>query len=77
MNSLRLVSVGKNPITPISFEEAQEIIRAQVERTLEVPVPEGALVDLNNASSTATSTNATSTETEVGITQDAVAETLE
>ncbi len=56
--SIRLVSVGKTPVTPISFEEAQKILNENKESILTVPVPEDVLVDTNNAS-TSTSTNTT------------------
>jgi cell shape-determining protein MreC len=62
--SLRLVGVGKSPITPVSFEEAQQIVADNIANNLTVAIPEGVLVTLNatSASSSATSTkNATTT----------------
>ena len=45
--SIRLVSVGSTPITPISFQEAQEILKQNKTTVLTVPVPEEILVDTN------------------------------
>lgn len=56
INSLRYVSVGKTPLNPISFEEARGVIDSARLELLQVSVPEGILVEVERASSTATST---------------------
>ncbi len=56
LSSMRLVSIGSTPVTPISFEEAQVILAGQRERLLIVPVPEDKLIEIDSATSTATST---------------------
>lgn len=55
---LRFVSVGRRPLQPIAFEEAQAILREQRESLFTVPVPEDILIELDTASSTATGTEA-------------------
>lgn len=64
INSLRYVSVGKTPLTPISFEEARGVVSSARLELLQISVPEGILVEVDGgeSSSTATSTEATSTE---------------
>lgn len=59
--SIRLVSVGKNSLRDISFEEAQKILSDTKTTLFTVPVPEHILVEATSATSTATS----STETTV------------
>lgn len=58
INSLRYVSVGKTPLNPISFEKAREVVDTARRDLLQISVPEGILVEVDdeNASSTATST---------------------
>lgn len=65
LQSLRVVSVGTQSLTPQSFAAARETVEAARETLLKVPVPEGVLVDVleDTASSTsASSTTASSTE---------------
>jgi cell shape-determining protein MreC len=57
LGSMRLVSIGKTPVQPISFAEAQAILAQQKERLFVVPVPDTILIDLE-ATSTSTSTDA-------------------
>lgn len=57
INSLRYVSVGKTPLNPISFEEAREVVDSARRELLQISVPEGILVEVeDNASTTATTT---------------------
>lgn len=55
---LRLVSVGQLPLQPISFEEAQNIVREIKSEVFKVPVPEGVLVT-TDSTTTATTTAST------------------
>ncbi|MCA9361606.1 hypothetical protein KC845_03555 [Candidatus Kaiserbacteria bacterium] len=55
LSSMRLVSVGKTPVSTISFEEAQEILKTQRQNLL-LPIPADVLVEVN-ATSTATSSD--------------------
>ena len=56
LSSLRYVSVGSQPIQPISFEAEKDIVdKIRLDLTT-VPVPAGVLVDVNPATTTATST---------------------
>lgn len=58
LSSLRLVSVGSTPVSPVSFEDALKVLAEQRAALLKVPVPEGVLVVASStASSTATSTD--------------------
>ncbi|MEX0913036.1 MAG: rod shape-determining protein MreC [Candidatus Paceibacterota bacterium] len=54
INSLRYVSVGKRPLTPISFEEARATIDSARRELLQVPVPEGVLVEVDIEVATST-----------------------
>lgn len=58
LSSMRLVSIGKTPVQPVTFEEAQAMVATQKERLLVVPVPDTILVDLDSASTSASSTPA-------------------
>ncbi len=52
LSSLRLVSVGKVPLLPITFEEAQDIV-AEVQKTVfEVAVPDHVLVKPQDSTTT-------------------------
>lgn len=64
INSLRLVSVGTTPLRGLSFEEARAEVEGAKREFLMVDVPEGVLVDVGSASSTATSTDDVATSTE-------------
>jgi|GEM_PF-2755498 len=48
INSLRQISVGTIPLTEISFEEARQVVEETKINFLQVPVPEGVLVDIDN-----------------------------
>ncbi len=62
--SMRLVSVGSTPVTPVTFAEAQAILAGQRAALLSVPVPEEVLiVASSSATSTSTSTPASSAST--------------
>lgn len=64
ISSMRLVSVGSTPVSPVTFEEAQQILVKEREMLFKVPVPEGVLVvATSSATSTATSTATTSVST--------------
>jgi len=52
--SLRLVSVGKVPSVPVSFEEAQDIVAEAHKTVFEVAVPDHILVKPQNGSTTTT-----------------------
>ena len=54
--SLRLVSVGENPLLPVSFEQAQKIVHELTASPLIVAIPEGVLVTTKKVSTTSTST---------------------
>jgi hypothetical protein len=56
LGSMRLVSIGKTPVQPVSFAEAQAMVATQKERLLVVPVPDGILIDIDTAT-TSTSTD--------------------
>jgi cell shape-determining protein MreC len=58
---LRLVAVGEAPASPLSFEEAQALIKDVKNKLFAVPIPDHMLVTTDTGSSTATST-ATSTQ---------------
>ncbi len=55
LQSLRMVSVGERAIPEISFDEAKKIVEEVKSSFLEVPVPDGVLVDAHSTT-TATST---------------------
>ena len=55
--SIRFVSVGKHPLTNISFEEAQKNVEETTISVLTVPVPDDILVDTQSGTSTGTTTN--------------------
>ena len=60
LSSMRLVGVGRTPLQPISFEEAQEIVSEVKTSLLQVPVPDGVLVvTQEEASSTQESASTT------------------
>lgn len=59
---IQFVSVGAEPLTTISFEEAKEIVERVRTDVLSVPVPGDVLVDVESGTSTATSTQATTTD---------------
>ena len=58
LQSLRFVTVSKDALSPLGFEEAKEVVENVRLDLLSVPVPEGVLVDVpvDEATSTATST---------------------
>ena len=62
--SIAYVSVGTEPITSITFEEAKEIVDLVRDDMLTVPVPQGILVDTEFSTTTATTTATSSLETE-------------
>lgn len=62
ISSLRYVTVGTRSLSAISFDEAKEVIDQTRRDFLEVPVPEGVLVDVEQATSTSTP-EATATST--------------
>jgi len=55
--SIRFVSVGKHPLTNISFEDAQKNVEETKISVLTVPVPDDILVDTQSGTSTGTTTN--------------------
>lgn len=65
INALRLVAIGKRPLSPVDFETARAVIQETKSLLLEVKLPEGVLIDAGSATSSATSTTATSTEEEI------------
>lgn len=60
LQSIRFVSVGTSPLSPLSFEEATEVVSNVREDLLTIPVPEGVLIDVVDDTGT---TAATSTPT--------------
>ena len=48
IGELRVVSVGTRPLSVIDFEAAREIINQARRELLEVPVPEGVLIDVES-----------------------------
>ena len=61
LSSIRLVGVGRTPLAPISFEEAQEIVKDEKAALLQVPVPEDILIVADQGTTTPSNT-ATSSE---------------
>lgn len=57
ISSLRHVMVGNRSLSSISFNEAKSVVENTRRDFLKVPVPEGVLVDIQNSTSTATSTS--------------------
>ena len=56
LQSLRYVAVGTDPLQPVSFEEAQQVVTDVLSDLLSVPVPPDILTIVLEATSTATST---------------------
>lgn len=56
---IRYVSVGSAPIAAMTFEEAKAAVESVRADLLTVPVPQGILIDTEDATSTATSTGET------------------
>lgn len=54
INSLRYVTVGKKPLTPISFEEARKVVDSARGELLQVSLPEGVLVKVDTEEATST-----------------------
>lgn len=54
---IQFVSVGAEPLTTITFEEAKEIVEHVRTDVLSVPVPGDVLVDVESGTSTATTTD--------------------
>ncbi len=63
INSLRYVSVGKNPVTNISFEEARIVVEQAKRDILNIDVPEGVLVDIDTEIASSTEEGVVSTST--------------
>lgn len=64
LQNVRVVTVGTAPAETMSFEDARAVVDAVREELFTVPVPEGVLIDITDATSTATTTPAaTSTAT--------------
>ncbi len=63
LSSLRLVGVGDAPLEPVSFEEAQAIVKESKDALFGVPVPEDLLITADSASTTASSTASTTVGT--------------
>lgn len=56
INALRVVAIGLRPLNPVDFETARQVIQDARAELLEVPVPEGVLIEAESATSTATTT---------------------
>lgn len=61
ISSLRYVSVGKRPLSVISFDEAKAVVDTIRKDLLNVPVPEGVLIDAESELASSTAETATST----------------
>lgn len=64
ISELRLVSVGTRPLSTIDFESARQVINEARKQVLQVPVPEGVLVDVTPETQTATTTEEVTNNTE-------------
>jgi len=64
LSSIRLVSVGITPIQSVSFEEAQAILTEIKSDLFTVPVPDTILVDLENGTTTSSTSDVTEEENE-------------
>lgn len=62
LQGLRLVGVGEEPLRPLSFDEAKAVVAGVRQNFLEIPVPQGVLVDVPETGTTTATTTATSTE---------------
>lgn len=62
LQSIRLVSVGTAPVTPVSFETARTYVSEGRETLFTIPVPAGVLVD-EHASTTPSTATSTATTT--------------
>ncbi len=63
--SMRLVAVGSTPVTPVSFEEAQEILAAEREALLMISVPDDVLIGIEEEASETETELETGAEVEV------------
>jgi len=54
LSSIRLVSVGRTPLEPVSFEEAQAVVEQVKTDLFTVPVPDEILVDTTSTTSSST-----------------------
>jgi cell shape-determining protein MreC len=64
LQSIRFVSVGSVPLTPISFEDALDIVQRTRTDLTKVPVPSGVLVDVGETASSSASTTPIGERTE-------------
>jgi cell shape-determining protein MreC len=70
INSLRAVSVGSRPLSVIDFEAAREVVEKARLDFLTVNVPTGVLIDVESATTSATSTLETATSTSDEVTEE-------
>lgn len=63
LQSLQYVQVGTEPLMPVSFAEARDLVADTRTTYFTVPVPEGVLVDITEGASATTSTATTTTAT--------------
>ena len=60
IQSIRYVSVGRTPLTSLSFEEAVAVVERTKHDLTKVPVPEGVLIDIETSTTTAPTATSTS-----------------
>jgi cell shape-determining protein MreC len=70
INSLRAVAVGSRPLSVIDFETARQVVENARRDFLTVNVPSGVLIDVESATSTATSSRETATSTSDDVTEE-------
>jgi hypothetical protein len=68
LSTLYVVSVGDQPVEPLSFSQVQDIIAESKRDLLKTEVPPDMLIDLSDATSTASTTATTSLE--IGVSEE-------